>query len=357
MKKILLLFLPLLMLGCSYESDLEDENAALRHKIDSLTHVIASLEKPNDTLLVYLDSVFNMEVNLPKVFKPSEYDSTTVRTFNTLATKTNGKATLLASSKLIKKEIVRIIEHNASDDADLLFLIDKTGSMQDDIDNIRKGLSQIIGSLSKFRNVRLAFALYGDKNVDGSQWFSYRNFEIDHEKAQKFIDTIQVTGGDDYPESVYDGFFEAQKRRFWKSTKKRMIVLIGDAPSLEKPLSDHTLEDVIKTATENGLKMNFYPIIVSPSEVPAEYIKGYKPKSLVSSVYPNPSQGRFRTIVKSNDVTRYELYSSGAVKIGAGEVSGQEFELDLGSQGNGLYVLRVFDKDNNYDDKKVVIAK
>ena len=39
--------------------------------------------------------------------------------------------------------------------------------MEDDIANVQKGLNEIINSIKMYKNIRVAIALYGDKNSDG----------------------------------------------------------------------------------------------------------------------------------------------------------------------------------------------
>ncbi|MBT6234541.1 MAG: VWA domain-containing protein [Bacteroidetes bacterium] len=106
-------------------------------------------------------------------------------------------------------EIANIIKDNMIDNTDIIFVLDKTGSMSDAIDNINIGLKQIMIFLQKHENIRLEKATYGDKNVDGNVWYDFNNYEMDHEQINRFIERIQVTEGGDFPESVYDGICEA----------------------------------------------------------------------------------------------------------------------------------------------------
>ena len=62
-------------------------------------------------------------------------------------------------------EIANIIKDNMIDNTDIIFVLDKTGSMSDAIDNINIGLKQIMIFLQKHENIRLEKATYGDKNI------------------------------------------------------------------------------------------------------------------------------------------------------------------------------------------------
>lgn len=166
------------------------------------TDAIALKKAHDDSVQLILDSFKKINIYLPPLYDKYTFDSATTIKFFEMAKATQGELKLLVNSKLITNEIINIIDNNAIDNADVLFLIDKTGSMEDDIANVQKGLTQIVESLNRFKNIRLAIALYGDKNSDGKDWFSFQNFEMDYGAAKKFIQHIRVTAGEDYPESV-----------------------------------------------------------------------------------------------------------------------------------------------------------
>jgi hypothetical protein len=206
--------------------------------------------------------------------------------------------------------------------------------------------------------VRLAIALYGDKNSDGDDWYSYKCFNYDYELAYDFINEIKITGGDDYPESVYDGYFEAQKENFWQSKTKRMVVLIGDAPPLEKPLSNYSMKDIIADANSKKIKMNFYPIVVSPSDtVPENEMRKFQKMNLVNSIYPNPSNGEFTIDFGATNIVKIEVYNASANLIFSMHNSDNKKNIDLSGKPNGLYIVRAYDLYHNYDEKKVIIQK
>lgn len=314
----------------------------------------------NDSVMVVLDSLYKLSIFIPPLYDKQAFDSSATIKFFELAKATQGEVTLLVNSKLISNEIIEIIKSHASDNSDILFLIDKTGSMIDDIENVKKGLQQIVDAINIFKNVRLGIALYGDKNVDGSNWFSYKDFEEDYSSSKHFINTIEVSDGGDTPESVYDGFFKSAEQGFWKSDSKRMIVLIGDAPPLEKPASDYSISDVIGQATKDKITMNFYPIVVTPtsdlvSSVPAT--KPYETENLILVFFPNPSVGLINVdFVKSDDYS-IEIFNSSGNLVLTENFSGENWKKDLGSFSAGIYVFRVSNQNNKFKTYKFVLQK
>jgi len=314
----------------------------------------------NDSVMVVLDSLYKLSIFIPPLYDKQAFDSAATIKFFELAKATQGEVTLLVNSKLISNEIIEIIKTHASDNSDILFLIDKTGSMIDDIENVKKGLEQIIESINNFKNVRLAIALYGDKNVDGSNWFSYKDFEEDYSSAKQFINAIQVSDGGDTPESVYDGFFKSAEQGFWKSDSKRMIILIGDAPPLEKPASDYSISDVIKQATEDKIIMNFYPIVVTPtSDVVSTTpeTKPYETENLILVFFPNPSTGLINVDFVKSDNYSIEIFNSSGNIVLTENFSGENWKKDISNFSAGIYVFRVSNQDNKFQTYKFVLQK
>lgn len=319
------------------------------------------LKDQNDSIMVYYDSLYHISINIPPLIDKELFDSVTTVKFFELAQQTGGNITLLANSQLIASEIIKIIDNYSEDGADILFLIDKTGSMVDDLQNIKKGLNQIINSIKNFEDIRIAFALYGDKNVDkkeyGFDWFSFKNCETDYEKAKDFIKGITVTGGGDYPESVYEGFFESLEQDFWKSGQKRMILLIGDAPPLEKPLTKYSISDVITKAKEDKINMNFYPVVVTPTVGKVKNKKTFSRKNIIKNLYPNPSFGIINIDFAKTGNYKLEIFSATGKIVLSDDINDNKWRKELYDLDNGVYMIRVQDDDKNFETQKVILKK
>jgi len=143
----------------------------------------------------------------------------------------------------------------------VVFLIDKTGSMEDDIDSVKENLTAILEVLPT--GTRVALATYGDKNSDGDEWYSTTELTTNYDDIRSEIEGIETTGGGDWEESVYDGLYETMDRLVWQSTGKRMILLIGDAgPLTDDDKTDHSLDDVVDKSKEETPNINIYTIVI-----------------------------------------------------------------------------------------------
>lgn len=338
-----------IVLGC---------NAPVNSQLSEAERV-ALKRQENDSLMIIFDSLMHIKVDLPLLVDSTCMSVECLESFNKLARETGGEVKVLASSKYVTKTLVEIIDNYSTDNTDLMIIIDKTESMLDDIANIKVGLGQILKSLSKYNNIRLSVATYGDKNSDGALWYDYRNFENDFEETGEFINNIQLTNGGDFPESVYDGIYEAFQENFWKSNSKRIVILIGDAPSLDSSLTTHRIEDVVDIATRDKINMNFYPIVLSPTLDVTMWGGGPRMEkvSFLNNIYPNPSSGLFTLEINNTQELNIEVIDQRGTIVKSLKANSSLVRIELYDLPAGLYIIRVYDQFKNYDEKRVILNK
>ena len=316
------------------------------------------LEIQNDKLQLVFDSIMSIQIELPQLIDSTFIAIECLEQFNQLARETEGELKIVSNSKFVSRVIVDIIESNLENGSDLMIVIDNTGSMSDDIGNIKKGLSQILESLNKFEDIRFSVATYGDRNVDNKSWFSFRSFEGDFIETSKYIEEIKITGGGDLPESVYDGIYEAFQQEFWDSNTKRMVLLLGDAPSLDSTKSVNTIEDIIEISTNDKISMNFYPIVLSPQDLGFVMdVPKMQNLTFIESIYPNPCRGKFTMKLNQLGKFRFDIYNQSGVRVKEGVLETNLYTDDLYDHPDGLYVIRVFDDNKNFDTRKIILTK
>ena len=311
----------------------------------------------NDSLMIVFDSIMEVKIEIPQLLDSMIISPECLEQFNALARETEGGLKVVANSKFVAKEISEIVENHAIDNTDLMIIIDKTTSMADDLDNIKKGLDQILNSLKQYQNIRLCVSTYGDKNIDGKLWYDYQNFESDFDGSMNFIENIQMTHGGDFPESVYDGIYKAFQEEFWQSNSKRLVVLLGDAPSLDSTLTTYTEQDVVNIATSENINMNFYPIVLSPYNGEFGATKKMQNLTFIESVYPNPSSGPLTLKLNQFGTFNLEIFNQSGELIKSDVMDSEIYRTDLYDQPNGLYIIRVFDNDKNFDTRKIILNK
>lgn len=123
---------------------------------------------------------------------------------------------------------------------DLCFLIDSTGSMGDDIANVKAASGTMIDDLAKdYKDLRIAVVDYRDNPVapsgDPGDWItSVRTaFTADVATAKSAINAISVGGGYDTPEAVFSAVIrtlDGEGIGAWRPDAECRIILMGDAP-------------------------------------------------------------------------------------------------------------------------------
>ncbi len=139
---------------------------------------------------------------------------------------------------------------------DVAFVLDTTGSMQDEIDKLRATLNTInfqISHASPRPDVRYGMVLFRD------QGDAYRTrvvpFTRDLDAFSAKLDEVGAGGGDDYPEDVQAGLEAALHHLKWGDTGVKVAFLIGDAPPHLDYGQSFTYLDAAREASERGIKI------------------------------------------------------------------------------------------------------
>ena len=140
---------------------------------------------------------------------------------------------------------------------DILFLLDSTGSMSDQIERIKDTLLSVssrIASLPSQPDLRFAMVAYRDRGDE----FVTRVFDFEPDPA-RFLETIRnvvASGGGDYPESVNEAMHVAVHDPAWRfDTGIRLMFLIADAPPKLSYPNDYSYADEMIEAHRRGIKI------------------------------------------------------------------------------------------------------
>ncbi|MDR2097450.1 MAG: VWA domain-containing protein [Spirochaetaceae bacterium] len=136
----------------------------------------------------------------------------------------------------------------------LVFCIDTTASMKNDIEALKKELASILDLVkNKFAGFRVGLLLYRDYFDDYVT--KIVPFTDDMRTFQKNIDGIRVRGGRDIPEAIHEAIYEAAVHFPWYAGSRR-IILIGDAPPHPRPRGNITKEQAYGAALERGIRVD-----------------------------------------------------------------------------------------------------
>lgn len=320
-----------------------------------------SVESFVDSFRIKCNEALKARVELPPIYQHEIFEANDEATqkFSGLSKACKGRMKVIVNSATVVNELSSTIRSVSVSESDLVILIDRSGSMAPHIEKVKEGVNQIIDSLKRYKGTRLAVATYGDKNYDGNWWFSFKNFETDYNAAAEYVKQIKAISNMDWPESVYDAVMKCMENDFWRSTKKCNLILVGDAPPQEKPLSDYTLDDVIKRSKEMKVRMNFYPILIMPQV--KEVILSEEDKAKYHQVtnntklYPNPCTGTLNLGMQNSGTYYLEMYNTNGQVVMNEEFFGLSWNKDISNLPNGVYILRVINSDHSFELFKFIL--
>ncbi|MDR0448304.1 MAG: VWA domain-containing protein [Treponema sp.] len=136
---------------------------------------------------------------------------------------------------------------------DLVICLDTTGSMKNDFAEIKQNLVPLLGQTLGTSGWRIGMVLFKDYNEE----YITRviPFTADLNQVQRSLNGINIRGGGDIPEAVYEGLYDSAVRFTWEA-EKRLIILIGDAPPHLRPRGRITKEMVQAAVAERNIRIH-----------------------------------------------------------------------------------------------------
>lgn len=139
---------------------------------------------------------------------------------------------------------------------DLVFLVDATGSMGDEIDKLKSSLRSITDEVARLPSrpdLCLGLVAYRDR---GDEFF-VRSHDLtsDVNAFQGVLNALRADGGGDEPEAMNEALHEAVHRISWRGEQAtRLVVLVADAPP-HLDYSGPQYDDAMQAALGKGIKL------------------------------------------------------------------------------------------------------
>ena len=103
--------------------------------------------------------------------------------------------------------------------ADIVFLLDISGSMQPCLDALKANLSNLVDYMTRpgpnepavVADWRIKICGYRDAKADGAQWWEENPFSNDLDQVHASLGALIAKGGGDEPESLLDGLWNLAK--------------------------------------------------------------------------------------------------------------------------------------------------
>lgn len=166
------------------------------------------------------------------------------------------KAMLTNKLKLKQLAATPVVDDSRKGPSDIVFAVDTTGSMSNEIDVARDSVNSMAAKLAAtapdFRVALVEYRDYDEYDPDDYQSRVVLPFTTDLNALRDGLDSLHASGGGDWEESVYSGIRSALNIGFRPGAKKSVIVL-GDAPPKSpEPLTGLTGDSVVAEALAAG---------------------------------------------------------------------------------------------------------
>lgn len=213
---------------------------------------------------------------------------------------------------------------------DVLFLLDSTGSMTDEINQIKKTLVSIsdqVQDLPGNPDLRMAMVSYRDRRDE----YVTRLYDFDP-NARHFANTVrsvQADGGGDYPEALSEALHVGKPT--WRDQAVKLVFLIADAPPQQY---DNQIDHLTETAyaQEKGIKI--FAVASSGLDTEGElafrHIAQRTMGKFIFLLYRSGPQGELKTPHDVGDDFTVEALDRLVVRLITAEIQHTE----TGSRGN-----------------------
>ena len=158
---------------------------------------------------------------------------------------------------------------------EIMFLVDVTGSMGDEINFLKAELSDVINKIAENDSetlIKLAFLFYRD--LDDKVPFYYCDFmdvtdSVGMELRQSELNAQYATGGGDYEEAVDDALMQAVDAQWSTGATTKLIFHVLDAPAHSGTKFETKFNEAVVKAAEKGIRI--CPILCSGAAEVTEY--------------------------------------------------------------------------------------
>ncbi|MBI5724944.1 MAG: VWA domain-containing protein [Planctomycetes bacterium] len=155
----------------------------------------------------------------------------------------------------IRLPVSRVVAQPAP--LDIVFVIDTTGSMADDIDKLRETIGAINYKITEMKprpSVRFGMVLYRDREDE------YRcktiPFAATIEEFAKNLSEVSAGGGGDTPEDMEEALRQMNDNLNWRPEAVKLAFLLTDAPPhIDYPNAPATYLDSVRKAAGKGIKI------------------------------------------------------------------------------------------------------
>lgn len=174
---------------------------------------------------------------------------------------------------------------------DLAIVLDTTGSMGDEIEEVKKNLTRVIENLkaeNQNRDLKVSLIAYKDLTTSGLKPATHKletlstvhkpilepatddyvtkivqHLTSDLDLIDTSVQEVSVSGGGDTREAILDAFETAMNDLQWRQGADKNILMIGDAPGHKVSKTSGATVDEVLTQLASGDGIRVHPLLVA----------------------------------------------------------------------------------------------
>jgi Mg-chelatase subunit ChlD len=138
---------------------------------------------------------------------------------------------------------------------DVVFVLDATGSMGDEIEPVKQHIWNIANQIASGNprpELRVGLVIYRDRSDAEPTRMVPLTGDLD--RMHDALMGVTAQGGGDYPEDVDAGLALALHEMNWGERSARMVFLVGDAPAQRYPEHDHN--GLVRYAADHQIEVS-----------------------------------------------------------------------------------------------------
>ena len=121
---------------------------------------------------------------------------------------------------------------------ELMFVIDTTGSMGDELAYVKSEVEDVINRVAAANpNTEVLLSILCYRDVNDTYVTKYSDFSTDINVSKNFVSLESAGGGGDYEEAVHTALLLANEKQ-WSDTATKIIIHIADAPAHDYDVDD-----------------------------------------------------------------------------------------------------------------------
>jgi hypothetical protein len=255
------------------------------HDVDiTERYIITALDQENQPILDASVTIWDGQYKLweartfasgQTLFFPRALSSAQSQTYVVSVNKDGFAYTFEMTRGQIESWVVKLDQYTSQRNRvnlDILFLLDSTGSMDDEISALQSSMLSIADQIDHLRprpDLRFGLVTYRDRGD------AYVIAKVDFtDRVRAFSDQlsqVRASGGGDYAESLNEALHTSIYEMDWREEDTiRLIFLVADAPPHLDYGQDFDYAQDMAVALANGIKI--FPIAASGTDDQAEYI-------------------------------------------------------------------------------------